>query len=320
MHGLRVRSDFLLPLSPLTVEHRAEPDVEFRLAGAERAVPETDGVLRVSIPCPVHGEDLTVRRGRAGTHIWVHETGTFHVHPGERRVDVYPEQAASDHVIGLVLAGHISVYVLNRLSFPTLHASAVVDGRGALAFLGPKGRGKSTMAASFLRLGAELLTDDILPLEAREDGVYAVPSLPLMKLWPGSIDGTLGRPELKDHLPDVLPGVDKKLLTIEGHFDFAQRPAPVRGLYLLERPSAVGPGRNDVRIERLSAREGLAALLRHISTTAFLLPVEVGHLLPVFSRLVMQAPVRRLTYPSGFEHQEAVCARVLADLEGGTSP
>ena len=52
-----------------------------------------------------------------------------------------------------------------------LHASAVATAEGALAFVGPSGTGKSSLAAALVTRGATLLADDFLLLRETDDGV-----------------------------------------------------------------------------------------------------------------------------------------------------
>lgn len=54
-----------------------------------------------------------------------------------------------------------------------LHASAVGLDGCAVAFTAPSGTGKSSLAAHLVAAGAEFLTDDVLALEAHEEGVRA---------------------------------------------------------------------------------------------------------------------------------------------------
>jgi hypothetical protein len=201
--------------------------------------------------------------------------------------------------------------VLHLRGFLTLHASAAVTEHGVVAFLGEKGHGKSTMGAAFLRRGAALLTDDVLPISLRADGVYGTPSLPLMKLWRASAEGTLA---LTDELPNVVSMLDKKLLSLAGRYSFAAAPGRMRALYLLERYDVQADGAAEISIRTLSGRDGIRALLAHVSQPTFLLPTEIGRFLPLCTRLLHQAPVCVLRYPSGFEHQEAVHDRIMTEL------
>ncbi|MCB8942687.1 MAG: hypothetical protein H6658_02810 [Ardenticatenaceae bacterium] len=65
---------------------------------------------------------------------------------------------------------------LRRQGYFLLHAFGVhKDGR-CLLFVGASGSGKTTTGLSLLLAGWELLANDILLLERREDGVYALPT------------------------------------------------------------------------------------------------------------------------------------------------
>lgn len=79
-----------------------------------------------------------------------------------------------DQVLPLVLS----------LSATVLHASAVVVGGELVAFTGPCGRGKSTIAASFAERGHAVAADDALVLRQQEDVVAGQPAYPGLRLWP----------------------------------------------------------------------------------------------------------------------------------------
>jgi hypothetical protein len=168
------------------------------------------------------------------------------------------------------------------------------------------------MAAGFLCQGATLLTDDALSLRSGSDGLYGAPGLPMMKIWPETASCALG---LSEELPNLIADFEKKRLSLEGRYPFAQAPARLRAFYVLDRYAPDVAKRTEISIRGLSPREGLTALLAQTSRSAFVQPDEAARLLPVYARLVVQAPIHVLTLPSGFEHQRAVCARILADLE-----
>lgn len=64
-----------------------------------------------------------------------------------------------------------------------LHASGVATAEGALAFVGPSGTGKSSLAAALVTRGATLLADDFLLLRETDDGYEATPAYPSLRLW-----------------------------------------------------------------------------------------------------------------------------------------
>jgi hypothetical protein len=309
--GLRIRSDIALPVAAATNLDGLVPDLVLVRSRTGRHLPEPDGPLVAALPCPFHGIDLSMFRGPTGTWLSSRLGWVCRISPDARSVEVFAEDGVDEQDLGIALAGQVAIMVLHQRGYLTLHASAAVTEFGVVAFLGDKGHGKSTMAAAFLRRGAALVTDDVLPLSIAADGVYGTPSLPLMKLWRESAEGTLA---LTDELPNVVSMLDKKLLSLAGRYRFAEAPARMRALYLLERYDAQADSAAQVTIRRLNGRAGLKALLANVSQPTFLLPTEVGGFLPLCSRLLQQAPVCVLRYPSGFEYQESVHARILADL------
>ncbi len=272
-----------------------------------------DEPVAAQVSCPVHGIHMKEYRRRDGVWIWLPAIGTFHVTLDAGQVDVYPDAGSDEQALGLALGGPVMLFVRHRRGRPSLHASAVVTASGVVAFLGPRGRGKSTMAASFLRRGARLLTDDALPLLARDDGIYGTPGPPFMKVWHETAQHTL---DLADELPSLMASVDKKLLAIEGRYARAHTSARLRAMYLLDRYDPAAAGRSDVVVRPLGRREALLALLAHTSTREYLLPCDEAPCLRIYTRLLDQAPVRVLTYPDGFAYQDAVHGRILDNLEG----
>ena len=312
MYGHVIRSTVPLPLPPERGITEELPAWVFNRPQPGQMAPAPDGPIVAQQRCEHGTVNVTLSRGPGGAWFWHRSIATCHVSPDARRVDVYPEPGVEDSVLGLLLTGHIATFVLNQLGYPSLHASAVLTKHGAAAFLGPKGRGKSTMAASFLRRGATLLTDDTLPLRSTADGVLGMPGVPVMKLWPQAAKETLADAE---DLPHLSTRIEKRLLALTGRFTFAEASVPLRGIYVLDRYDPLVAGDTACRIRMLGGQERLTALIAQTSGGSFLQPMEVARLLPLYARLAIQAPVRVLSYPAGFARQEAVHAAILADLE-----
>lgn len=309
VYGLRVASEVALPHAPV-IPTDGVPDVTIRLRAGQAPAPAGSQVAWM--PCEVHGADMRVYRGAGSAWIWQREAATFCVHPAQGAVDVYPEHPAHEAAIAYALVGPVLLFLLHKRGTPPLHASAVVTGKGAIIFLGAQGQGKSTMSAAFLTRGATVLTDDALPLRLAGGEVQGIPGPPYMKVWRETAQHTLG---MTAELPEFLANFTKKLLALDDQRALASAPTRIGAVYLLARYDPASEGRTDIASTSLNGHESLAALLTHTSNRAYLLPAEEALLLPVYAALARQAPVRRLSYPSGFEHQEAVHARVLADLE-----
>jgi hypothetical protein len=216
------------------------------------------------------------------------------------------------HIMELNLLGPVFAYWLERRAFLVLHASAVTLGHRAVAFGAHHGRGKSGVAAALMQSGGSLLNDDLVPLEARAGEILVHPSFPQMRMWPDEASFFLQRFE---HLPLVHPNVAKLWVPVgsDGLGTFHEDAMPLTCIYLLDRrPQGDAP----VEILEISPRDAVIELLRHSFTP---LLVEAAGLQParfdLLSRLVLQVPVKRLRYPSGFDRLSRVTEVIQRDLE-----
>jgi hypothetical protein len=145
----------------------------------------------------------------------------------------------------MALAAHVDGHV-------ALHASAVsIDGR-AVAFLGPKHAGKSTLALALVRAGARLLTDDTLIVRLAGETVWAVPGVQRLRLWDDSARA-LGAPV--SGARGAKPTVDR----LEPN-EIETQPVPLEACYVLQASSGIPAGA--VRRERLSAVHATLAQVR----------------------------------------------------------
>jgi len=314
-YGLRIRSDVSLPIPSDMPDVAAVADVLFVRALPGQPAPEPDSPPVAGLPCdgPCHNGAMVmlVHRGPGGTWFWHEGLGTCHIAPDARRIDVYPFPDADERALGLILAGQVLTFVLHQLGHPCLHASAIATAHGGVAFLGPSGRGKSTLAAGFLRNGTALLTDDILALRATTSGIDGLPGLPLMKVWSETAERALA---LEEDLPCLTATFEKRLLVLDARHARAEAPVPLRALYVLRRYDPDRADRDDIAITPLRGRAAYTALLAQTLSAPFLRPTEAARLLPLYQRLLAQARVRMLEYPHGYRHQDRVRDRVLADL------
>jgi hypothetical protein len=310
--ALNIRSDFRLPLPAATsgpddlssvvdIRYGPAPLYDHRPELTEQASRETSGQ---SV------EPQRIFRERSdGAWWWWEDTCTFHITPDAGVVSVFPEGRGDESSIGLLLAGPIATLVHCARGYPTLHASAVVAGAGAVAFLGFKGDGKSTMASAFLRRGASLLTDDVLPVLVK-DGAFGLPGPARLRVSTDTAQLVLGLDPTD--LPDVRAAYPKKLVTSVASTDGG--PVRLRALYLLDRRGIPG---NDTTVATrpIFDRQALGELLRYLIGAPMLSPNVMGHLLPILGGVVRHTPVRYLSYPSGFEHHDAVYAHVMRELD-----
>lgn len=75
-----------------------------------------------------------------------------------------------------------------------LQAAAVATRAGTVAIAGPRGVGKSTLAAELIQRGGRLLADDLVALARADGGVLAHPAPALVSMTPTHAVQRLGRP------------------------------------------------------------------------------------------------------------------------------
>ena len=180
------------------------------------------------------------------------------------------------------------------------HASAVVlDGR-AIAFAGPSGAGKTSLALELCRRGAGFFADDVLGLEARASELIAHPGAPVAAVDPHAI-----------REPGDTPAGGTRLSCDGGELvlrvDGASSAVPLGALFFLDRPA-----RGEIR--RLCFEPVEDARLLLASTFNFVLdtPQRMRGLLDVCS-LAAQRPVERIEIPPSLDAAglaEAVLRRV----------
>ncbi|MCB1034209.1 MAG: hypothetical protein KDD47_10290 [Acidobacteria bacterium] len=235
---------------------------------------------------------------------------------GPRRILCHPIPPERLDLVEVRFFGTVLAFHLEWGSSPVLHASAVAVEDAAVLFLGGNRSGKTGLAASFLRAGSSLSSDDLVALVVEGGEISTPPAYPQMRVWP---DLAAFLVDSWEDLPRVIPEVEKRRLLVggEGLGRFERKTLPVAAVYLPERRAEGGGGAADaVEVLPLKPRDAVLELLR----TSFLArQVEAlgwqPRRLELFARLAQQVPMRRLRYPSGFERLATVREAVLADLE-----
>lgn len=131
------------------------------------------------------------------------------------------------------LLGPILGIVLRLRGVVCLHASAVAVGARALAFVGPAGSGKSTMAATFARAGVPVLSDDTIALSARGSSWFVAPAYPRVRLWPDAVAALGAGTDPRLVAPDVDDAGTRHQLDLAAGGMFAREPVPLAVIYLM---------------------------------------------------------------------------------------
>ncbi len=229
----------------------------------------------------------------------------FEIRPGGIRY--YLPGPLDPKLFETLLFRAVLVLWLELKGIAVLHASGVVLGGTAIAFMANSATGKSTLAAAFLRSGAKFLTDDIFPIEMQEHGFWARPSYAWLRLLPQAAEALGYRPPQNN-------GNDSEKFVLrldESYGKFHPDPAPLAALYLVER-------RDDIQaasVETLPRTQAYLGLLQHTFAGKWLIKSPLTALRMEFlARLIKEVPIKRLVYPSGYEHLSAVVEAVNRDL------
>ena len=226
------------------------------------------------------------------------------------KVSCTPVPGASPQMITALYLNQVVPLMMNHAGTLVLHAAAVNDRGRALAFAGPSGRGKSTLAASFAKAGYPFLTDDGLMLEPAGAGFRARPSHASVRLWLDS-ESALFNPALAD---DGDEQVEKSRLISGPGLPHQQDPIPLDVLYFL------GDADSDtIAFDRLTPQAGLSCLIQH----AFLLDVDDrARVRAHFGRLADLSevvPMFTLNYPRQYSRLHEVIDRVLDHSRQGAT-
>jgi hypothetical protein len=216
----------------------------------------------------------------------------FVVNAAATRITALPAAGLPVATLRHLLIDQVLPLVASRHGHVALHASAVhLDGIGAIGFVGETGRGKSTLAAALAAVGAHIVTDDCLAIEARGPSLYAIPSYPGLRLWPRSP----ARAGLASSRARQVAHYSRKQRVLSGAV-FHRSPAPLRALFLLSPRAGSGVAAS---MSRVGPRARLMGLLRH----GYVLDVEdrrdLGTLFAGLSRIAAAVPVMRLRVRSG---------------------
>lgn len=203
--------------------------------------------------------------------------------------------------------------VLNLRGCEAIHATAIVTERGACAFTGPAGAGKSTLAASFSLAGFAAMGDDCLALidAGGERGIHAIPAYPGLRLWTEAARAL----DIDSKSHPVADYTRKRRMLSSLHLaKFPTEPQPLARIYRVIRPAEDEPALDAPVVEELAPTD---AFIELVSST-FPLDVDDRAMLERHFRFMqtvaVQVPIKRLRIPNDHAALPAVRACVLADV------
>lgn len=226
-----------------------------------------------------------------------------------------PEPSCPDQLLELdVLGGILGTWMeLNGLT--VLHAAAISHGDRCVLFLAESGTGKSSLAASFVAAGHNLLADDLAAIAWVHALPCVRPAFPAMRLFTDHLERTVGRALVG--LEPVVPGSPKRWVPVGGRHGFgafAPGELPVARIYVCHRDDAAARA----RVETMPISRCVAELIRHSFVVRTMRDLGRSRArLAVIATLAERVPVVRLRYPSGFDRLAEVRSAVAKDLAVG---
>lgn len=287
VYGLRTLADGDIPGFASTPECHP-PDLRIYLGKLPSWFDDADPKSR-----PVCYDDYSAVAVSEYNHWWIlrYDDGTDFVIDGVgTEVWVRPRAGACVEDAVTYLVGPVFAFLLRLRGVYALHASAVDVGGVAVAVAGLAGRGKSTTAATFAKLGYRVLCDDLAPLTPSGDGFRIEPGCTRVQLWPDSAD------MLFEALPRLVPlnsGADwwdKRYLDLTSGGNFSQQALPLAAVCVLGERS---DSPDAPRVESLPQPAALIELVANIYGVRILVGAQRAAAFETVGRLAGSTPVFR---------------------------
>lgn len=212
----------------------------------------------------------------------------------------------SEYFIRHLLLDQVLPRVVSHSGRLVIHAGAVADESGILAFAGQTGSGKSTLSANFHYAGYRLLTDDCLLLEECGGRIHGVPAYPSLRL--GEDSATALFPEVEFAVDD--PAWWKQRFPPSADVAAASE---VRAVFILGAPEEMAEAQRIV-VTPLQRSDAMMELIRHdfpLDTTD---RGSVGKQFKNAGAVAQATPMFELVYPWDHTQLPAVRDAVLRSV------
>lgn len=301
--GFNITSNF--PLDPWlsTIVGPAHLEIEGYETHGKLFIPESSPIVESGLPAKIF-------RTLDGLYFYIPNLAGFLI--SQKKIQVQIIQGSNlVIVITHLLSTALSLW-MEQQGIRVLHSAAFVYREKTVLFMADSTIGKSTLTASFLQIGAKLLSDDIVPIAETPKGFFAKPGYPAIRISNKQKEYFIPDQKIKTY---QFPGFGKLLLPInnENWGEFCNEPKKIDRVYLLDRVSNSSAAK--ISLVALTKPESLLAFIRYSFTTRSPTPLGTAtQRMAFFGRLVEQVNVTQLTYPSGYEYLPGIVDAIRQDL------
>jgi hypothetical protein len=324
-HGLQSEVPFpeLRATPPGTSEKETRWTLRIATASPPLERPELLGTDAV-----MDGVNVRLYRGVDGYRLDYDDTGHFDVSRDGRNILWSPGLSPSLEVARLDMLNRVLPVALHAAGAFCLHGSAVGLHGAGIAFVAPRGCGKSTLALAMTDFGARILTDDAVSMESHAP-VLAAPGVQSVRLLDDAASAVVGDARSLEavgaypmtrrdahRIPAGETAVTKQILRNLPEHKLMLAPVPLSAIYILV-PTKADAGAATVDRTPLAAVHAALSLVVHAKSGALLGKSEAPLLFDRAVRIAREVPVYHLAVIRDLRLIKEV-ARQLADWHAAT--
>ena len=208
------------------------------------------------------------------------------------------------------LLGPVMAILLRVRGVTTLHAGVIAVEDSAVAFIGDKGAGKSSLLLSFAKKGVPILCDDIAALDEVDGRFFIRPAYARLRAWEDSIAA------LTDLHPEQLEKVHsldkKRWINLSSdpnanQFRFQPKSLPLKAVFYLSPRQPDIP----IAIQTLPPAERLFMLPRHAFVDRILDKSMRARDFERMTRIAQSIPILQLNRPDDLSTLPDVCQKII---------
>lgn len=285
--------------------------LQWRLDVEDSPAPLMDGAELLGEADYAGDAHMALRRSGDTWQLGTNDAGVWELNPREGSMRWHRTPNAREAVARYDALGRVMPLMLHAEGSLCLHAAGVASEDGGMVIVGPKGRGKSSLALACVAAGARLAGDDVSVVRPG-DFPMLQPGAPFVRVREDSaraLERFAAREQMENGSKMLVPPneIERPLRKL----------APLRAIYLLE---AAESGAIPARRERLAGPQATLAILAQSTNARLLGSQEQTRILRRTSSLVSSVPVYALYVARDFSRIGDAARQLLSWLRAEIAP